>query len=262
MADPRERDPGRVAREAERGDLRPQFNPLAPLGESPKDLRAVESVLLERFFRLSRPIADASRIPEQDILDIRLDRKPAPRLSDAGCFFYLVETLRRAGSSQVEETLLVILDEFLQLSECSYDEIYLWSIVELSRRDTKYVERFWPAVIALDQRFRHEDWRRPFKSFFTGGRRYLPNGTRVDLPYRMCELLFYFYAIYTIHLKKRPSPPPSLGRCISMISGQLSGEQKQLVAQTLQQMDYVGGRALYGDAKGMLVAVARGMKRF
>ena len=139
--------PDDLVHEAERGDLRPQFNAASVLRKSPQELRSVERVLLDRLFHLSRPIACTPTSSAGDL-----------RLSDSGRFFYLVEAIRRAGGAQLDETLLVILDDFLQLTERSYDELYLWSIVELSRRDRRHVEVFWPAVIALDQPLPNDPW--------------------------------------------------------------------------------------------------------
>jgi hypothetical protein len=217
-----------LAREAERGDLRPQVNAATVLNASPARLRKVEHILLDRLFHLSRPIACAATTT-------------AARLSDSGQFFYLIEALRRAGGAHLDDTLLVILDEFLQLTERSYDELYLWSIVELSRRDARHVEVFWPAVIALDQRYRQEPWERP-----TGT-------TLIDRPYRLCELLFYYFVIFTIHRKKKLPRLPSLGRCLGTIAPQLTPEQKHLVCETLLQMAVSHRRDVYGDAFGMLM---------
>jgi hypothetical protein len=227
--------------EAEEGDLRPPFHASAIVNAPAEALRAVENTLLQRFFPLSRAIGNAAD-------------GSATRLSDSGHFFYLVEALRRAGSRHIEDTLLMILDDFLQLTERSYDELYLWSIVELSRSDPKHVEVFWPAVVALDERFRFAPWRRP------------EGVSLVDQPYRMCEMVFYYYAVSTIHLKNRtPSfmtrvmkgfgtAPrlPSLGRCIQRVIPQLSETQKKVVGDTLRQMEREEWRALYGDAFGMM----------
>jgi hypothetical protein len=219
-----------LVRRAERGDLRPQFNPDSVLRESARDLQSVERVLIDRLFQMSRPIAFIPTNPGG-----------AARLSDSARFFYLVEAIRRAGGENLDETLLVILDDFLQLTERSYDELYLWSIVELSRRDPRHVEVFWPAAIALDERFRNETWERP------------PNTALYQQPYRFCELLFYYFAISTLHLKKKDRRFPSLGRCIRRITPQLTVEQKLLVGDTLLLMDRDDGRDVYGDAFGMLM---------
>jgi hypothetical protein len=216
--------------QAEHGDLRPQVNPTSVLRESPRDLRAVERVLIDRLFQLSRPIACTPTAADGDL-----------RLSDSGRFFYLVEALRRAGGDNLDETLLVILDDFLQLTERSYDELYLWSIVELSRRDPRHVEVFWPAAIALDQRFRNQPWERP------------ANVLLHEQPYRLCELLFYYFVVSTVQLKKKEPPLPSLGRCLRRIAPQLTPEQKQLVGDTLRQMERGDWRDVYGDAFGMLM---------
>jgi hypothetical protein len=105
-------------KQAEHGDLRPQLNPLSPVlarwSEDQAARAILVPVLLQRFTELARPIGDASR-----------GARPELRLSDAGRFFYLVEALQRSGCRQVEETLLVLLDEFAQLEERSYDELYI-----------------------------------------------------------------------------------------------------------------------------------------
>lgn len=217
-----------LAHQAEIGDLRPQVNPLSVLRESPENLRGVERVLLDRLFHFSRPIANAA------------ETSGNTRISDVGQFFYLIETLRRAGSP-VDDTLLVILDDFLELTERSYDELYLWSIVELSRRAPRNVEVLWPAAVALDQRFRFAAWERP------------PGSTLIDRPYRLCELVFYYYAVSILHLKRREPRLPSLGRCLRRIRELLTPEQVQLVGDTLRQMERDDWRAVYGDAFGMFM---------
>jgi hypothetical protein len=216
--------------DTERGDLRPQFNAAAPLLRNPSRIKSLEPLLLDRFFHLARPIRNAALDSGEDV-----------RLSDAGHFFYLVETLRRSHCQQVEEMLLVILDGFLQMTERSYDELYLWAIVELSRTDAQHVDMLWPAAIALDLRFRSEGWVRP------------PGASIVDRPYRFSELLFYFYVLYSLHHKQYAAPPPSLGRCLQRIVPRLSEEETQLVGETLTQLEREQRRVLFGDAYVMLV---------
>jgi hypothetical protein len=218
--------PDPLIREAERGDLRPQFNPAALILGDPDRLKSLEPVLLDRFFQLARPIGNASLPTDAEL-----------RLSDAGHFFYLVETLRRSNCAQLEEMLLVILDGFLNMTERSYNELYLWSIVELSRTDARHIDTFWPVAIAVDLRFRFDPWVRP-------------RGTLIfEEPYRFSELLFYFYVLYTLHQKALPS----LGRCLQRIAPCLSGEETQLVCETLRQLEQEQDRVLYGDAYTMFV---------
>lgn len=131
-----------IIEQAERGELRPQFNPRSvvtwPLesGNGYFDAKAVTAALANRFFELARPIADAHREPGLNM-----------RISDAGRFFYLVEALERLGYQGIESMLLVFLDEFSQLEQRSYDELYLWSIVELSRRNPQHIDTFWPSTL-------------------------------------------------------------------------------------------------------------------
>src|SRR5436309_15583271 len=88
--------------EAERGDLRPQFNRHAPAALADLvSLRGIEPILLDRFSQFHRPIADAS-----------IAAGPEARLSDFGAFLYLVETLRRLHYPNLEEMLGILLDEF------------------------------------------------------------------------------------------------------------------------------------------------------
>jgi hypothetical protein len=219
-----------LAREAVNGDLRPQFNPASLLSRNLRDLKSVEPVLLERFFHLSRPIANAATSPTSDM-----------RLRDSAHFFYLIETLRRSGCAHLYETLLVILDEFLQLDEHSYNELYLWSIVELSRHDPGNVEKFWPAVIALDQRYRSEPLIR------------VTGMAPVDQPYRMCELLFFYYVILSLHTLPGYPRAPTLGTCLLLIREQLTREQIKAVGETLRSLAEEQGRKAYSDAYGMLM---------
>jgi hypothetical protein len=169
--------------QAQHGDLRPQFDPhavitwAAPQGDGAFDRQAVLSVLLNRFFELGRPIADACREPGLGM-----------RLGDAGRFCYLIAALEQLGYQRVEENLLVFLDEFAQLELASYDELYLWSIVELSRRHPEHVETFWPMVLTLDLRFRASPWKRPAE---------ISLADLAEHPYRLTELVMYFYVLGT-----------------------------------------------------------------
>lgn len=231
--------------EAAEGDLRPQFNAGALLNRRhlPDDPAAFEAVLRQRFFELSRPIADASQSDASDM-----------RLGDAGRFFYLIESLQRLGYAAIEETLLIILDEFLQLEPSAYNELYLWSIVQLSRHDRRHVENFWPMAIALDQRYRAAAWDRPVGC------------KAVDLPYRFTELLFYFYTLYTLHNDSTAAPLStisvhkkyaSLGFCLTTVGPQLGEAQLSFVVEALTQLQRQEGRVAYGDAHGLIESIRR-----
>lgn len=225
----------RVIHEAENGDLRPQFNPYAPAArhELPQDLATLEPILLDRFFQLSRPIADARSSPTE-----------AMRLQDAGRFFYLIETLNRLGYRKLDETLLMILDDFCRLDPLSYNELYLWCIIQLSRTDGQHVKTFWPLVVTLDLRYRAAAWQRPA-------------GSRVfEQPYRLTDLVFYYFVLYTLDRQTGTgiSRFPSLGACLLQIAPNLSGEQLALVMQALGELEGEDRqrRPGYGDALGLL----------
>ena len=208
---------------AEFGDLRPQVNPLAVSARllSAAEGRQVEPLLLNRFLPLGKPIADA-----------RAHSRPDMRLDDAGPFFYLVETLERIGGSRLNETLLIFLDEFAQLEQRSYDQLYLWSIVQLSRSEPGSIEVFWPLAIALDLRYRPEPWSR------------LVGTTPFDQPYRFSELLFTSYVKYTLQRWHDPaeSPPrvkrryPSLLTCLKRVTPLLADDQREFLFDTLREM--------------------------
>jgi hypothetical protein len=216
----------RVIDDALHGDLRPQFNPHAAAGLAilPADLKVIEPILLDRLFQLSRPIADASAGATPDM-----------RLQDAGRFFYLIETLGRLGYPRVQEMLLVVLDEFSQLTEKSYDELYLWCIVQLSRTDLRHVRTFWPQAIALDLRYRSAPWQRP-------------DGTRLfEQPYRFTDLVFYFYVISTLH-GRNGRPFPSLALCLKEIAAEWSPRETALLRAALKDLTKEEGRPAFSDA--------------
>jgi hypothetical protein len=235
----------RAIHEAERGDLRPQFNPNAAVNWQtlPGDAKEIEKVLIDRFLELARPIADSSR-----------GAGPEARLQDAGPFFYLVETLKRLGFDRLPETLRVLLDEFSQLEESAYDELYLWSIVELSRTDPAHVDTYWPQVLTLDLHYRAEPWERP-------------EGVHlVDQPYRLTDLLFYYYVIYALKIPSPPSTPydwhrespkpeaPSLGSHLRRIAPSLTAEQLEMARRALRELaDAERNRPAFGDARGLIL---------
>jgi hypothetical protein len=234
----------RAIHEAERGDLRPQFNPGAAVTWQPLpgEREQVEPVLFDRFLELSRPIADASA-----------GAGPEARLQDAGRFFYLVEALRRLGCGRLEETLCVLLDEFAHLDERSYDELYLWCLVELSRTDSIHVDTYWPQVLALDARYRGEPWQRP--------ERVHP----VEQPYRMADLLFYYYVLYTLNrvpprllyrvdVQANSVPgTPTLGSHLKRLAPQLSAAQVAIARRALWELEAAEPRRpAFGDARRLL----------
>lgn len=218
---------------AEQGDLRPAFNSQAASlwRASDQDAKEIESALINRFLQLARPIADSSQ-----------SASPENRLQDAGHFFYLVHSLRLLGSRRIEETLLMILDEFLRLDTRSYDELYLWSIVELSRVDAGHIETFWPMVLALDVRYRPGPWQRP------------PEAGIADLPYQLTELLFYYYVLHTLRREADFARPyRSLAKCLQRISSFLGEDQRKLLGQVLANLASSEKRVDFGDAYGLLM---------
>jgi hypothetical protein len=230
----------RAIYEAEHGDLRPQVNPNALAGwrDLPKDLKDLEPILIDRFFQLSRPIRNARLGPHPDL-----------RLRSAGNFFYLIETLKRLGYPRLQEVLLILLDEFSQLEERSYDELFLWAVVELSRTDLRHVRTFWPQAVLLDLRHRAAPWERP------------AGATPADQPYRLIDLLFYYYVLYTLQHQSTPSGQtwqpglrkfPSLGVCLKQVAPALSEEEKQFVCRALEELARDRNRPAFSDALGLL----------
>ncbi len=204
----------RYRTEAERGDLRPQVNPHAPaaLGEL-GPLHELRPILLDRFWQLRRPIADALRSPA-----------PEMRLSDIGSFLYLVETLRRLGYPNIEEMLGILLDEFSPFEERSYDELYLWCIVQLCRTDAKYVQRYWPDVLLLDVNFRNEDWRHDADCHL------------IDQPYRLTDLVLYYYAIYTRNRRHPLIPSTTIGVQIRDLFPGLTPAQRLVASRAVRRL--------------------------
>jgi hypothetical protein len=232
----------RAFHEAAHGDLRPQFNSASPAWPSSDLDKALEPILLDRLLQLSRPIADASTGPHPDM-----------RLSDAASFFYLLETLKRLDCRRLEETLGILLDEFLQLEERSYDELYLWCLVELSRTRSAHVRTYWPQVFSLDLLHRSAAWQRP------------KGVALVDQPYRLTDLLFYYYVLGTLHLQVPPTDfmgrprvrqgyvPLTLARCLASIAGELTEAQLELVRRALKELALLEKRRpAFGDALGLL----------
>lgn len=211
MNDPRQE---RYRTEAERGDLRPQFNRHAPAAlASLTALPGLEPILLDRLTQLHRPIADAS-----------LGVDPALRLSDIGSFLYLIETLRRLAYPNVEDMLCILLDAFSPYEDRSYDELYLWCVVELSRTDGKYVQRFWPEVFRLDANFRSGDWQRS------------SDLQLVDQPYRLTDLLLYYYEVYTRSPRRQWERHPSVGNWLERLWPELDAEQRATVRRAARDL--------------------------
>jgi hypothetical protein len=188
---------------------------------SDEEGRQIEPILLNRFLPLAKPIADGRSHPRPDM-----------RLDDAGPFFYLVETLERIGGTRLHETLLMFLDEFAQLEQRSYDQLFLWSIVQLSRSEPRSIETFWPLAVALDLRYRPEPWARPVGT------------TPFEQPYRFIELLFTTYVKYTLQrwLDPGEAPPrvkrryPSLLTCLKRVTPLLPDDQREVLFDTLREM--------------------------
>lgn len=238
-----------LVHQAESGDLRPAFNPRAVTARrlSPAEADIVEPILRGRLLGLARHIADASSDP-----------RPNLSLDGAGSFFCLAETLRRIHAGRLRQTLLMLLDEFIPLEPRAYDQLYLWSIIYLSRHEREDVGLFWPLAIALDQRYRAAPWQRPAGT------------TPVERPYRFLELLCWGYVQFTL---QRGLPPgekavrrlyPSLTACLRGIYDDLADEERGLLLDTLRQMDqeevmWPRRRRAYGDALGFLQRSARPM---
>ncbi len=226
-------DLSQALQEARHGDLRPQRNARAPAARArlPAGAGALGSALLDRLFQLARPIANASGGGAE------------LALQDAGPFFYLIETLGRVGDPRREDILLVVLDEFAQLTERSYDELYLWCLVQLSRTDVRHVRSFWPQVLELDLRYRAAPWRRPA-------------GTRVfQRPYRLTDLVFFYYVLYTLHGRNMPGAkdgPRSLALCLKELAGAWSPAERALVRAALAELAEEEQRPAYSDALSFL----------
>jgi hypothetical protein len=238
----------RSVREAQDGDLRPQVNPHAPanLLLLPENLAELEPVLIDRFLQLARPIGDASA-----------GGGPELRLQDAGPFFYLIEALKRLHFPDLEQTLCILLDEFAALDERSYDELYLWCLVELARTDVRHVETYWPQVLTLDLHYRSALWTRPAGTHL------------VEQPYRLTDLVFWYYAIYTPRkyhyaygareaVVTLAESLPSLGSRLERIAVGLSDDQAELACRALRELAAVEPhRTVFSDALGLLTARRR-----
>jgi hypothetical protein len=188
--------------------------------------------LIGHFCQYSRPIADAFQEPRAEM-----------RLLSSGLFFEAVNVFELHGSEHLEPALLMLLDEFNQLDQHSYNELYLWCIVQLSRMGPIHTAAFWPLVFDLDLRYRAASWRRSL------------GVSLVDQPYRLTELVFYFYVINTLQRSagNGERPYPSLARCLLSMDPHLTGEQKGLVLDTLNQLAQEERRPEFGDAAGLLM---------
>jgi hypothetical protein len=205
-------------------------NAHAPINRPPPE---VGPVLTDRLLRLARPIADGSE-----------GSGPHLRLQDSAQFFYAIEALKRLGDARLPETLCMILDPFTELQESAYDELYLWCLVELSRTDPRYVDTYWPLVLTLDLTRRPGPWRRP-----KGVQAY-------ERPYRMSELLFYYYVINTLQMTAWPMPPrhrfETLGSHLQRLRPHLDSGQLGAARSSLTELVAAQGRPAFGDALGLL----------
>ena len=191
----------------------------------------IEPLLLDKLHLYARPIADA-----------RTESRAARRLQDPGTFFFTIEIFERFDRQRTEETLLMVLDEFSGLESSAYDELYLWSILHLSRTQPHHAANFWPLVLALDLRYRSEPWQRP------------PDAAIVDQPYRLTELLFYFYVLYTLHRQARDGSRryPSLVSCLQRSAPDLPDDAFGLVLEVLEGLRAPQKRPAFSDALGLL----------
>ena len=194
----------------------------------PKD---IEPLLLDKLHLYARPIADA-----------RANSRADMRLQDPGTFFFTIETFERFDRQRTEETLRTVLDEFIGLDPSAYDELYLWSILHLSRMEPGHVAVFWPLAIALDLRYRSQPWERP------------PGIAMADQPYRLTELLFYFYVLYTLHREPGDGNRryPSLVSCLRRFVEELPDDAHGLVLEVLEGLARAHRRPAFGDALGVL----------
>ena len=188
----------------------------------------IEPLLLDKLHLYARPIADGRS-------------STGMRLQDPGTFFFTIEIFERLDRQRTEDTLLMVLDEFSGLEPSAYDELYLWSILHLSRSEPRHAATFWPLVLALDLRYRPEPWQRP-------------TGTAiVDRPYRLTELLFYFYVLYTLHRRADGERRyPSLVSCLRRFVDELSNDAHDLVLDVLDELARTQKRPAFGDAFGLL----------
>lgn len=196
-----------------------------------------ESDLIGMLFQYSRPIADASQETRGDM-----------RLLPAGVFFETVHVFEFYNRQRLEETLLMLLDDFSRLDQHSYSELYLWCIVQLSRMNPVHVGTFWPLVLDLDLRYRAVSWQRP------------DSVALVDQPYRLTELVFYFYVINTLQrsaveegARETRRPHASLATCLASLNGHLTDAQWELMIDTLRELARTEKRPEFGDACGLLL---------
>lgn len=198
--------------------------------------------LLNGLFAQARPIADACREPGL-----------AMTVSSPAPFFAGIAALEKLGYDGIEQTLLMFLDEFAQLEQRSYDELYLWSIVELSRRNLDHVAAFWPLALALDLRFRSTKWQRP-------------DGSLLEQPYRLTEQVMYHYVVATRPPEldmdalealdgngHAPRRYPPLATCLRRCVREISEDQAGLLLDTLRELARQERYPAFGDAHGLLL---------
>jgi hypothetical protein len=190
--------------------------------------------LIGQLCRYSRPIADAFQDPRHDM-----------RLGSGALFLETVHVFELLGPEHLEPSLLMLLDEFSRLDQHSYNELYLWCIVQLSRMDRLHTAAFWPLVLDLDLRYRAASWRRPV------------GASLVDQPYRLSELVFYFYDINTLQRENGQRLYPSLGKCLLHLDEHLTADQRKLTLDTLNQLAQETRRPEFGDAVGLLLRTGK-----
>lgn len=223
--------------QAECGDLRPQFNPrsVALSHFLATHRKEIEPILVDRFFQLSRPIADSSK-----------GERPENCLGDIGAFFSLLDALKRIPFEGLPDLLRVLLDGFCALEANAYDELYLWCITQLSRTNLEFVKLYWPLALQLDAIHRAEPWTRPHgeKPFAQ--------------PYAFSELLFYYYALHPFQVRQRRPRnylddvlTVSLGECMQQLAPSLSPAQAAIAKRSLEMLRRYGNRPGFSDALGM-----------
>lgn len=198
----------------------------------------IEPEFLRLCYEYSRSIGDASR-----------DTRPGLRLLSAGTFFEAAHMfVTNLDPARLEATLLLLLDDFSRLDEHSYNQMYLWCLVQLARMNPVHVGAFWPLVLDLDLRYRAEPWQRP-------------DGVDiVDQPYRLTELVFYFYVINTLQrtaweegATQTQRPYASLASSLAAMQRHLSDAQWELMIDTLRELARTQRRPEFGDACGLLL---------
>jgi hypothetical protein len=96
-------------------------------------------------------------------------------------------------------------------------------------------------VLTLDLRYRDGPWQRP------------PEVHPVEAPYRLTDLVFYFYVLYTLNVPPESGQPP-LGSHLRRLAPALSADQLDLARRALRELRAVKPRRpAFSDALGMLL---------